>query len=315
MRLTSVCSFLSVACLGLSFLLVGAALAQSDPQVGVWKLNVAKSKRQPRAAPKSATTTIEAAGTGAKFVADQVLADGTTRHWESTSAYDGKDSPVTGNNPDADMIARTRINATTVQAIAKKGWKSHDYPGSVVSADGKTRTVTTTGMNAKGQKVNKFLSYIFDNPARRMSAFNFTEDINESLHAVLLRSNLLTLDRPSVYTYISIGILLLTGLYLLFLLKRKLYDYILVVLLLVGLFLYPGTLSYYGVVLLFVVFQFFNEKNQFGFSSYLCIPITGIAYYLCTFNIFPCICFFLTIIVLKSIKQSGILIPATAEST
>ena len=160
-----------------------------------------------------------------------------------------------------------------------------------------------------------FLSYIFDNPARRMSAFNFTEDINQSLHAVLLRSNLLTLDRPSVYTYISIGILLLTGVYLLFLLKRKLYDYILVVLLLVGLFLYPGTLSYYAVVLLFVVFQFFNEKNQFGFSSYLCIPITGIAYYLCTFNIFPCICFFLTIIVLKSIKQSGILIPATAEST
>ena len=52
------------------------------------------------------------------------LADGTTRHWESTAAYDGKDAPVTGNNPDADTIARTRINATTVQTIRKRPVKS-----------------------------------------------------------------------------------------------------------------------------------------------------------------------------------------------
>jgi len=110
----------------LSFLLVGAALAQSDPQVGVWKLNVAKSKYSPGPAPKSATTTIEAAGTGAKFVADQVLADGTTRHWESTSAYDGKDSPVTGNNPDADMIAHPHQRHHRA-GDCQKGWKSHDY--------------------------------------------------------------------------------------------------------------------------------------------------------------------------------------------
>ena len=113
-----------------------------------------ESNDSPGPAPKSATTTIEAVGTGAKFVADQVLADGTTRHWESTSAYDGKDAPVTGNNPDADTVARTRINATTVQTVSKKGGKVTTTQRSVVSADGKTRTVTTTGTNASGQKVN-----------------------------------------------------------------------------------------------------------------------------------------------------------------
>jgi hypothetical protein len=149
----------SVTCLGFSAFLVGAALAQSDPQVGVWKLNLAKSKYSPGPAPKSGTTRIEAAGAGAKVIVDQVAADGTARHWEFTANYDGKDSPVTGNNPDADMVARTRTNANTVQTISKKGGKVTTTQASVVSTDGKTRTVTTTGVNANGQQVNNVAVY------------------------------------------------------------------------------------------------------------------------------------------------------------
>jgi hypothetical protein len=149
----------SVACLGLFTVLTGAAFAQSDPQVGVWRLNVAKSKYSPGPAPKSATTRIEAAGAGAKVIVDQALADGTTRHWEFTANYDGKDSPVTGNNPDADTVARTRINATTVQTIAKKGGKVTTTQTSEVSSDGKTRTVRTKGVNAGGQQVNNVAVY------------------------------------------------------------------------------------------------------------------------------------------------------------
>ena len=145
MRLTIRSVVLSVACLGLSSLLISPAFAQSDPQVGVWKLNVAKSKYSPGPAPKAATTKIEAVGAGAKVTVDQTLADGATRHWEFTANYDGKDSPVTGNNPDADMVARTRINANTVQTISKKGGKVMTTQTSVVSSDGKTRTVTTKG--------------------------------------------------------------------------------------------------------------------------------------------------------------------------
>src|SRR4051794_30212666 len=102
----------------LAALLGGAVLAQTtDSQVGTWKLNVAKSKYSPGPVPKSATTKIEAAGASTKVVVDQTLADGTTRHFEFTANYDGKDNPVTGDNPDADMVARTRINANTVQTI------------------------------------------------------------------------------------------------------------------------------------------------------------------------------------------------------
>ena len=159
MRLTIRSLVLSVACLGLSSLLIGPAFAQSDPQVGVWKLNVAKSKYSPGPPPKDGTTRIEAAGSGAKVTVDQTLADGTTRHWEFTANYDGKDSPVTGNNPDADTVARTRINATTVQTISKKGGNVTTTQTSAVSSDGKTRTVTTKGVNASGQQVNNVAVY------------------------------------------------------------------------------------------------------------------------------------------------------------
>jgi hypothetical protein len=144
----------------LAALLGGAVLAQAtDSQVGTWKLNVAKSKYSPGPAPKSASTKIEAAGTGTKVIVDQTLADDTTRHYEFTANYDGKDSPMIGNNPDADMVARTRINANTIQTVNKKGGKVTTTQTSTVSADGKTRTVTTKGVNAAGQTVNNVAVY------------------------------------------------------------------------------------------------------------------------------------------------------------
>jgi hypothetical protein len=153
------------ACLSAAFagvfaaVLAGTLLAQADPQVGTWKLNLAKSKYSPGPAPKSATTKMEAAGAGTKVIVDQPQADGTVRHWEYTSNYDGKDVAVTGNNPDADMIARTRVNANTVRMVSKKNGRVTTTQTSTVSSDGKTRTVTTTGTNAAGQTVNNVAVY------------------------------------------------------------------------------------------------------------------------------------------------------------
>jgi hypothetical protein len=159
MRLTIRSFAPAVACLGLSALLGATAGAQTDSQVGVWKLNLAKSKYSPGPAPTSATTTIEAAGAGTKVTVDQDMADGTKRHYTFTAAYDGKDAPVVGNNPDADTVARTRVNASTVKTVSKKDGKPTTTQTSAVSSDGKTRTVTTTGVNAKGQKVNNVAVY------------------------------------------------------------------------------------------------------------------------------------------------------------
>jgi hypothetical protein len=131
------------------------ALAQSsNPEVGIWKVNVAKSTITQGAGPKSATMKIEAAGAGVKMINDGVdAADGTVRHWESTANYDGKDNPVTGNPPNgSDMVARSRLNATTTKAVNKKGGKIISTQTRVMSGDGKT--LTTTATDAAGQPAN-----------------------------------------------------------------------------------------------------------------------------------------------------------------
>ena len=135
-------------------LFIGTVVAQSDPNVGTWTLNVAKSKWSPGPAIKSGTTVITAAGKGHKVTVDQVIADGSKRHYEYTSADDGKEVPIVGNHPDADTVLRTRVDAATTRAVMKKGGKVTTTQTAVLSADGKTRTVTTTGTNAAGQAVN-----------------------------------------------------------------------------------------------------------------------------------------------------------------
>lgn len=131
-------------------LIGGAALAQSsDPLVGTWKINAAKSKGV-----KSGTTVIEAAGKGVKFAVDLVADDGTKSHWGFTANYDGKDVPVTGNAPYGDSVALTRVDDKTVTITSKLKGKVTATTTIVLSADGKSRTSTTKGTNAKGEPLN-----------------------------------------------------------------------------------------------------------------------------------------------------------------
>jgi hypothetical protein len=47
-----------------------------------------------------------------------------------------------------------RVDANTIEATLKKGGKVVQTTKAVLSNNGKVRTLTTTGTNAKGQKVN-----------------------------------------------------------------------------------------------------------------------------------------------------------------
>jgi len=153
-----------------------------------------------------------------------------------------------------------------------------------------------------------FISYVLDNPSHRIPTFVFSEDVNQSLHATLLRLNIVSLEGPS-YLYILAGILCITGIYSIFLARRRQYDYLLALLLLVGLLLYPGTVSGYGVVLLFIVFQFFGEDQQAKFNPYLTALLIGLFYLLSTFSVFLSICFLIAIITAKSLKPTKLPVP------
>jgi len=142
-------------------IIVGLAVATAatlsaqanDPMSGTWKLNVARSTYSPGPAPKSQTIVISGTDEARKLVVDVTPATGPAQHWE-VSGRTGADLPVTGTNPNADTYTFKRINATTIEAQYKKGGKPTIKQTAVVSADGKTLTVTGTGMDASGKPVN-----------------------------------------------------------------------------------------------------------------------------------------------------------------
>ena len=153
---------LAVKYLGLLALLVlfSVTAMGADMLSGTWKLNVAKSKFTPGPPPKSNTVKIESAGDGIKFTADGVDSQGKKTHNEYTAKFDGKDSPMKPTldgapNPNAaDAVSWKKIDDSTYEVTNKLKGKMLTVAKHVISKDGKTRTVTTTGMNAQGQKVD-----------------------------------------------------------------------------------------------------------------------------------------------------------------
>jgi hypothetical protein len=136
-----------------------ATAQANDPFVGTWRLNLAKSKYSPGPGPKSTTSTYETAGKGYKVSVKTEPASGPTQQWSYTSNLDGNDATITGNNPNADTVSVKRIDARTLEIVNKKGGKVTTSQTNVVSVDGKTRTVTTTGVDAQGRKVNNVAVY------------------------------------------------------------------------------------------------------------------------------------------------------------
>jgi len=137
--------------------LANGASAQTDPNVGTWKLNIAKSNYNGGSVPKSSTVVVESAGQGIKVTGTTALGDGTTRTINYTVNYDGKDAAVTGT-PDYNTVSMTRTGNTT-KGVRRRGGKRAQTFTIVVSADGKTRTTTTAGTDAMGKKVNTVQVY------------------------------------------------------------------------------------------------------------------------------------------------------------
>src|SRR5207302_7759405 len=78
----------------------------TDPRVGTWKLNVAKSKFDPGPAPQSQTLKIEPSGKGEKVTSEVVSADGKRTTSTYTANFDGKDYPLSGSLIGAEKVAR-----------------------------------------------------------------------------------------------------------------------------------------------------------------------------------------------------------------
>ena len=140
------------------FFIATLCLAATDVSVGTWKANLEKSKYNPGPAPQSSTVVIEGMGDKMKVIVEGTDGEGKAVHNEWTGKYDGKDYAVTGD-PNTDSRAYKKVDDQTYDITAKKGDKVMTTGKVVFSKDGKTRTVTTTGTNAKGQKFNNTVVY------------------------------------------------------------------------------------------------------------------------------------------------------------
>jgi hypothetical protein len=137
-----------------------AALAlclAADMNMGTWKLNEARSKFPPGAT-KNNTVVYAAMGDGVKITVDGVSGDGKPTHSEWAGKYDGKDYPVIGD-PGSDARSYKKVDERTLDFAVKKDGKTLLTGRVVVSADGKSRTVTTTETDSSGKKVTTTASY------------------------------------------------------------------------------------------------------------------------------------------------------------
>lgn len=129
----------------------------ASPQMGTWKLNEAKSKFAPGSA-KNKTVVYQSALFKVKVIVDGTDAKGKPAHNEWTGNFDGKDYPVTGD-PTSDMRSHMKVDDRTLALTVKKGGKVTATGRIVVAADGKSRTVTTNGTDAKGKKFKNTAVY------------------------------------------------------------------------------------------------------------------------------------------------------------
>jgi hypothetical protein len=139
-----------VAVVGLGLISSGQILAQSNPAVGTWKLNLTKSKYTAAVpVPKSLTRIVEARGDGVNVTYEAVNADGSSTTYGYTANFDGMEYPIYGMNG-ADTIVLQRINTDTYEGTLKRAGEVVMTVTSTVSRDG-TVTVLTYGTGVKNQ--------------------------------------------------------------------------------------------------------------------------------------------------------------------
>jgi hypothetical protein len=137
--------------------LVGAVCLAADPQMGTWKLNEAKSKITPGTV-KNTQVVYSSMFGQVKIISDGIDANGKPIHVEWSGKFDGKDYPVTGD-PNSDTRSYTKVNERTLTIANKRNGKVTVTGQIVVSADGKSRTVTLNGTTPKGKKFKNVVAY------------------------------------------------------------------------------------------------------------------------------------------------------------
>jgi hypothetical protein len=148
------------ACIAVAVIVSSASLfGAENTRLGTWKMNLDKSTYSPGPKPTMAgTLRIEAAPDGEKVSVNGIGADGKPANYSYTATTDGKPYRTTGS-PYGDMASLKIIDAHTSEMTYTTKGKVTRTARRTVSGDGRTLTIVSTGVNAKGEKYNNTVVY------------------------------------------------------------------------------------------------------------------------------------------------------------
>jgi len=147
------------ACIAIALMTSAASLfAAENTRFGNWKVNLDKSTYNPGPKPTVASTLrIEAMGKGEK-VSVKGIADGKPTEYSYTATSDGKPYATSGS-PYGDHATLKIIDERASEMTYTANGKVTRTARRTVSADGKTLTIASNGVNAKGEQYNNTVVY------------------------------------------------------------------------------------------------------------------------------------------------------------
>jgi hypothetical protein len=142
----------------LSVVTVTLSLAGPEAWMGTWKLNEAKSKFSPGATKNTKVTYTPQEKGLIQIMTAGIDKDGKPTRSVWTGKFDERDYMV-ALDPAVDTRSYKQIDANTLEFVATKETHVIATGRVVLSADGKTRTVTTAGTGADGEKYENIAVY------------------------------------------------------------------------------------------------------------------------------------------------------------
>jgi len=136
----------------LALLVFATPLFATDPFVGTWTLNTAKTKYTTGSPPKNATLVIEEQGANLQTTVTGTSSDGAPVSVKFTVPISGGTGSIQAG--DADGITSKRISANVRENTYTKDGKETRTRHIVISKDGKTMTSKVKGTNPNGNPVD-----------------------------------------------------------------------------------------------------------------------------------------------------------------
>ena len=128
-----------------------------DHLVGVWQLNLPKSRYFPGPAPTSETRTYTRAGDSVVGVIRRMFPNGRSERIEYTANYD-REYPVMGTE-DYDHVVLKRIDEYTSEAVLSHAGRVYGIARRVIASNGRTMTITFRRENQSGPSVYNVVVY------------------------------------------------------------------------------------------------------------------------------------------------------------